>query len=102
MAVECSNWEDSRQCPVGHPTLPPSMSNFDDSCSHLLQQQDTIPSWPQHKKLWGWKDSGVVPPSMRNWEMYNSHCCWYLYGSCPCPVAAVGTREIPPMLIAQC
>ena len=94
MAAECSNWEDSRQHPVGHPTLPLSLSN-------LLQQQDTIPPWPQHENLRGWKDSGVVPSSMRNWEMYKSHCCCYLYGPCPCPVAAAGTREIPLRLIAH-
>ena len=90
MAAQWSNWEDSRQCPVGHPTHPPSLSEFH---SNLLQQQDMIPPWPWHEKFRGWKDSGVVSSSMRNWEMCKSHCCCYLYG--PCPVAAAGTREIP-------
>ena len=95
MAMEWSNWEDSRQCPIGHPTLPLRyVYNFHDSRSNLLQQQDTIPPWTQHVQLGGWKDSGVVPSSTRNLEMYNSHCCCYLYG--PCPVAAAGTREILP------
>ena len=92
MAAQWSNWEDSRQCPVGHPTLPLSLSNFHDCRRNLLQQQDTIPPWPCHEKLVGCKDSGAVPPSMRKWEMYNSKCCCYLYD--PCPVAAAGTREI--------
>ena len=91
LATKCSNWEDSRQCPIGHLTLLLSLSN-------LLQQQDTIPPWPQHEKLWGWKDSGVVLSSKKNREMYNSHCSCYLYG--PCPVAAAGTREIPLRFIA--
>ena len=76
------------------PTLPPSLSEFDS----LLQQQDMIPPSPQHENIGEWKDSGVVPSSMRNWEMSNSHCCCYLFG--PCPVAAAGTREIPPRSIA--
>ena len=91
MATECSNWEDSRQQPIGHPTLPLSLSNLHNSCSNLLQQQDMIPPWTQCVQLVGWKDSGVVPSSMRNWEMSNSRCCCYLYGPCPCPVAAAGT-----------
>ena len=100
MAAQWSNWEDSRQWSVGHPTLPLSLSNFHDSCSNLLQQQDTIPPWPRHEKFGCWKDSGVAPSSMRNWEMYNSYCCCYLYG--PCPVAAAGTREIPLRLMEHC
>ena len=98
--MEWSSWEDSRQHPIGHPTLPLSLSNIHDSHSNLLQQQDTIPPWPQHENLRGWKDSAVVPSSMRYWEMYNSYCCCYLYGPCPCPVAAAGTREIPLRSIA--
>ena len=92
MAAQWSNWEDSRQCPVGHPTLPLRyLTEFRHCCSNLPQQQDTIPPWPQHEKLGGWKESGVVPSSMRNWEMYKSHCCCYLYG--PCPASAAGTRS---------
>ena len=101
MAAQWSNWEDSRQHPVGHPTLPLRyISNFHDCCRNLLQQQDMIPPWPQHGNLMGCKDSGVVPSSMRNLEMYNSYCCCYLNGPCPCPVAAAGTKEIPPRSIA--
>ena len=75
MAAQWSNWEDSRQLPVGHPTLPLRyLTEFRHCCSNLPQQQDTIPPWPQHEKLGGWKESGVVPSSMRNWEMYKSHC----------------------------
>ena len=98
MAAEWSNWEDSRPCPVGYPTLPPSLPNFHDSRSNLLQQQDTILSWTQHEKFREWKDLGVVPSSKINREMYTSHCCCYLYD--PCPVACAGTREIPPRSIA--
>ena len=58
MAAKCSNGEDSRPCPIGYPTLLLIlMSNFRDSRSNLLQQQDTIPPWTQRVKLGAWKDS---------------------------------------------
>ena len=44
-AAQWSNWEDSRQWPIGYPTLPPRfVSKNHRNPWNLLQQQDTIPN----------------------------------------------------------
>ena len=56
--------------------------------------------WPWHVAICQWKkESGVVPPSTRNWDMYNSQCCCYmcmvLVLFAATTTAASSTREIP-------